>query len=214
MFFEAYDLFAGGSPDYAADAARLERERQEKITRGTTSINKAFGGFNDAFYNQRAKAYYDFAYPQLAEQYRQTQAQTGFGLANRGLQQSQAANRKWSDVYQTYQKGQQSIADVGITQAQALKNQVETARNNLISLLYQSADPSQASQQAVSTAAGFSYPSVWPSISNQFSKITDAAYMAAVLNAYRQPMYTPGGDGGSFSLAGLPPSTISTSTNK
>ena len=86
------------SPDYSEPARALELSRQNAITTGSGSIEKAFAGFDPAFYNQRAQAYQDFAMPQLSEQYNTTRKQLGYGVANRGLFGSSVEQDKYSDL--------------------------------------------------------------------------------------------------------------------
>lgn len=170
------------SKSYADVAARQERRRQQNITQGTASINQAYSGFNPQFYQQRAQDYINYAQPQLAQQYRTNQADMGFGLANHGLLGSSIAAKKGSLLNRTEAQAQRNVVDAGTAQAQALQNQIEGSRSNLLNNLYQSADPAGAGRQAISTAASFSAPSIFQPLADQFGSIAQSYYLASLLN--------------------------------
>lgn len=142
-----------------------------------------FEGFQPDFFNQRAQDYVNYALPQLANQYQSTKASLGYGLANRGLTESGAARSQMSELERETGQAKQQLADTGQNQANALKTQVEGARNDAINKLYQTGDPAQASASAISTAAGFKVPSTFGPITNMFSNLLSQYYNDRVLNA-------------------------------
>lgn len=196
------------TPDYAGQAASQEQQRQNLITKGTKSINKAFSGFDQGFYDQRALAYENYALPQLSQQYNQFKNQIGFNLANRGLFGSSTGSKQFSDLNQQMGIQKQAIADTGRSQAQALQNQVEQQRNTLLNELYQSADPAGAAKAATSTAAGFQVPQAFAPLGNMFSNLANQYYQSALINAYRPTSFVsvPGGSQGGYGPAGALPS--------
>jgi hypothetical protein len=171
--------------DYTKIAINQEKGRQAAITQGTGDINKAYGGFGQDFYNQRAQAYQDYALPQLAQQYQQARNQVGFGLANRGLLHSGAAQTQWQGLNRQMSEGRQNIADIGLGQAQALQRQIEASKDTQLGFLYQSADPSKAGAQAIASAASFSQPSVYAPLANQFSGLLNQYYLSQLINSYK-----------------------------
>jgi len=177
------------TPNYANEAKKAERKRQEAIKTGTSDINSAFSGFDPSFYQQRAQAYQNYALPQLSQQYQQNRDQVGYNLANRGLLQSGAAGKQWSDLARTNAQAQQGIADSGIAQAQALQRQVEDARNQQLGFLNQSADPAAARQGAIATAASFQQPSVFAPIANEFQGLAQQYYLSQLINQNRPTSY-------------------------
>jgi hypothetical protein len=209
--FALYDLAAGGGPDYAQQATDAEAKRQQKITQGTQSINKAFSGYTPQFYQNREKAYMDYAMPQFAQQYNTTKGQIGFGIANKGLEGGSAAKKQWSDLARTTAVGQQSLADSARGQAQQLQTDVAGAKNNLLNMLYQSADPASAGAQATATASSFQAPSTFAPIANQFSGLINQYYLSQILN--NRPVSAPttmsGSSGFGDGLAPLPQPSIS-----
>lgn len=209
MGFELYSLVSGTgkTPDYAGQAAQLEAQRQQRIAQGTASINQIFGSYDDNFYNKRAKAYEDFAMPQLSQQYQQTRDQIGFNLANRGLQKSSAATKQWSDLFRNMQSAKQGVVDTGIGQANQLRQQIDAAKGTLLNQLYQSADPAGAAQQAVSTAASIAQPSTFAPLANQFSGLLNQYVVSSLLR--NQPGYSGVYGGGPSAYGSQTPVTAS-----
>jgi hypothetical protein len=164
---------------------------------------KSFEGFQEPFYEKRAQDYVNFALPQLSQQYQQSRNAMLFGLANRGLGQSSVANQASSNLERQVGQGRQEIADTGIAQANQLRKDVEGARQQAISQLYQSADPAQALQGAVRNAMNFQAPSTFAPISNMFTGLAQQYATNQILNNYRQPYGAPGYDQGNY-LAPIP----------
>lgn len=207
MAWLGFSLLSGGTPDYAKEAQKAEDQRQQRIKQGTANINKQFSGFGKDFYNAREQAYIDYAMPKLGEQYRQTKNQIGFNLANRGSLGGSAARTQWSDLNRTNLEARQGIVDTGISQAQDLQRQVESQRNTLLNQLYQSADPAQAQQAAIATAASMQAPSTFAPLVNQFSGLLNQYYISQLINQQKNatgPVYG-GGSGGYGYGAGFAP---------
>jgi hypothetical protein len=146
---------------------------------------QTFEGFQEPFFEQRAQDYVNFALPQLAQQYQQNRNAILFGLANRGLTGSSIEAQARASLEREAGKGRQTIADTGLEQANQLRRDIESARQQAISQLYQSADPAQALQGAVRTAIGFQAPSVLAPLTNMFANL---AYTARrLLNDPQKP---------------------------
>jgi hypothetical protein len=138
-----------------------------------TEQDKTFKGFQPDFFNKAAQSYVDFATPQLAKQYDDTQRSITYGLSNRGLLSSGARNKAMSDLALTTGQAEQGIADTARGTAQGLLKNITAARQAAIDALYQSADPGRALQQAVSSAAQFSIPSSFAPLANSFSSLAN-----------------------------------------
>jgi len=126
-------------------------------------------GFGPDFYNKRATDFVNYAMPQEEQQAGEASRNLTYKLANQGLTQSSAGQQLGSSLLQEINRQRQGIAAGGVQQAQDLQRQVETQRGNLISQLQVSADPGSATQQAISTSAGFSAPSQFQPLGNLFS---------------------------------------------
>jgi hypothetical protein len=207
MGFAVADLIKGNGNNYARTAQQQEQQRQNAIAGGTADINKAFSGFTPTFYQQRAQAYQDFALPQLSQQYETNRNQVGFNLANRGVLRSGTANKQWSNLARDLGQAKQTIADQGISQAEQLQQGVETQRQNLISQLYQGADPANAGASAIQVAANASQPSTFAPLSNMFANLANQYYLGQVINAYRPTSYVSAPPTYSASPGAIPPIT-------
>ena len=181
-------LFGNPQDDYAAQAQAAEDQRQQRITTGTGEIDRAFSGFTPAFYDERNRAYTNYALPQLSEQYQQARNTLITNLANRGLLNTSMQGRQMSALQRQTEQGRQTIAEAGRAQAQDLQRQVEGSRGQLIGQLYQSADPANARQQAISTASSFQQPSVFAPLANMFSGLVDTYYRNALQQQANQPV--------------------------
>lgn len=137
----------------------------------TMTPGQSYQGFSPNFFNQRANAYTNFALPQLGQQYDQANRALQYGFANQGLNRSTAQQQAQSNLDTTFGTAKQNIVDTGTQQAQGLQQQIEQARENALSQLYQSANPAQAQQTALNTAQQFTAPSVYAPLGNAFSSI-------------------------------------------
>jgi len=195
--------------DQAAQTAKdAEAQRQAAITKGMKSINDAFAGYDDNFYNKRAQSFLDFALPQLGQQYQQTRNTLGFNLANRNLADSSQASKTWSDLYTQMGQNKQSLADQSLQQANALRTQVSGLKQGAINTLYQTADPSQAANATASAISSINQPSAFAQLPNEFNNLLQSYYTSQLLNAYRTPAYMPyGNQSQAFNFAQAPVSS-------
>lgn len=191
IFDPVNPLIFGDDPskDYAKEAARAEAERQERIKSGLADVNTAFAGFAPSFYDERAKAYIDYALPQLATHYQGTRNKLLQNLASRGLLKSSAGQKQLSAFESRAQGAKQAIAETGRAQASELQRAVEDKRNLIIGQLYQSADPANARQAAITTAASFRQPSVFAPIANTFADLINSYYTNQFLDASKRSPY-------------------------
>lgn len=186
------------SPDQLRNKYAQFLARSGQLFTGTTTSP----GFNKDFYDKRATDYINYAMPELQQQAGQQSKQLQYKLANQGLTKSSAGQQLGSSLIQEINKQRQGVVSGGIQQAQDLQRNVEQNRSNLISQLELSADPGAASQQALSTAAGFRAPSQFQPLGSLFSNWANT-YMASQV---------PRSGGMSMPyLYGMPNSTGSTS---
>jgi len=149
--------------------------------------NQTFEGFQQPFYDERAKAYENFALPQLGDQYRNARDAMVYGLSNRGLNQSTIAEKGRYDLEKTTGTAKQQIVDTGIGQVNQLKQDVEASRQNALQQLYQTADPAQAFQSAINTSSQFRNPSVFAPLGNMFAGLANQYMTSQLLKGYQQP---------------------------
>jgi hypothetical protein len=179
----------GGSNDAGKEARQLEEQRQAKINTGLESINKTFEPFNEKFYGQRQQDYVNYAMPQLYQQLAHTNRQGFYGLANRGLQKSGAANAFGSNLAREANVQKQGIVDTGIAQSQQLRREIEGQRSNVMAQLQASADPTTASQQALAAAGQFSLPGAFQPIGNLFQNFAQMYANNQIAKAYQPQQY-------------------------
>jgi hypothetical protein len=157
----------GSSGSNAVGEARREQAlREQRIREGMERINSQYSGFTPSFYQKRADDYYRFALPSLTDQYAKTRGDLTYSLANRGLLTSGVAQRRGSQLERETARQKMGIVDTGLSQAQALRRNVEDSRSSVVGQLQASADPSLASQQALIQASQFTAPSTYAPVGN------------------------------------------------
>jgi len=180
-----------------SDVVRHMHRLGHLFTKGQT---ENFEGFQPSFYTDRARAYENYALPQLADQYRTNRDALNYGLTNRGLAGSTVADKAASDLERITGQNRQQIADTGIGQANQLRSDVEASRQAAIAQLYQSADPAQGFQSAVANASQFRAQPVFTPLADLFSNLARTYYINQTLNNYRN--VGVGGGNSSYGLSG------------
>lgn len=178
-----------------------QMERFSRLAKNAFATNdyflkdtKTFEGFGPKFFQDRAKAYYDYANPLLNEQYDMNRRATMYGLANRGLLDSTQGSEANSRLERTAGQARQGVIEQAFAQANALKKQVEDARNQAINQLYQTADPSMALNSAISAASSVRQPSVFGPLANMFSSLANTYITNQMLDTYKTGGMGYGGD--------------------
>lgn len=176
----------GGAPprDDSAERARREEEaRNARIRDGETSINKAFEGFNDDYFNQYTDAYQNNYAPQLDEQYIKAKQKTTFGLSRTGNLQTSAGANRLGDLFQAYSDRKGEIADQALAAANDLRTRVEQNRSDLYTLNRGAADPAQATSMAAARAGVLQSPQTFSPLGDAFSSFVNNAGMGLALEA-------------------------------
>lgn len=148
---------------------------------------QSFKGFQPEFYKAREDAYTNYALPQLADQYQDTNKAQVYGLSNTGLSDSSIAKDARYQLEKTTNAGRQQIADSAIDQGNQLRQQVAADRKAATDLLYQSSDPSRAVQQAITTSSQIPQFSTFAPIANLFGNLANQYYMNQLIKQYQQP---------------------------
>lgn len=174
----------GGGGDAAASARASEEERQRQIDSAVGNINTAFAGFDPAFYNNRAKAYQDFALPQLGEQYQDTARNLSYRLANQHMLDSSGARFLTNTLDRETAKQRQGIVDESLRQGQQLRKDIAQEKTGLINQAQVAADPALAQQAALASASSFTQPSAFAPVSNFLQGWANTYLANQVANAY------------------------------
>ena len=190
-------MYHSSSGDGSDFARQQEQELQQRINEGKADINQKFAGFDDAFYQQRATDYENYAMPQMAEQLHTTRNSLAAQLARRGLMKSGASIESNADLDKFAEGKTREIADTARGEANQLRGDVENSRSNLINQLIASGDPSVASTGALSAAMGIrTDPSFKPlgNLFNDWTEIWGANQVARSYNPQVQPLFSFGGN--------------------
>lgn len=150
------------------------------------------GGFNDDFYNQRRQAYLDFANPQLEQQYQDAVKKLTFALADNGLLDSSVRADRQGKLQEDYDTQRQGIADKALDYENQARNQVEQARQNLISTLNVTGDATGAAQAATTQAANLTQAPAFDPLSSLFEDATAGLATQAQLEARNASQYNTG----------------------
>jgi len=173
-------VVGGGASDrYANEQRAAEQQRQSRIRQGVGAIDKQFAGFDDNFFNNRSKAYLDFAAPQIDQQYRNSNRGLVYALARQGIGQSSEGNRRFGDLLEEQQLAQQGMVDKSLQVATDARKSIEDTRSGLVADLYATADPAAAAKNATARAAYLSTPQGFSPIGQLFASALDG------LNTYQ-----------------------------
>lgn len=186
----------GGSNNAGYEQRQLEAERQARIEQGRKAIDESFAGFDDNFYDSRAKDYEAYAVPQVTKQYDNTKKNLTYSLARSGLLGSSTEASKSSELDMENAQQLRNVADAGKSQANELRQAVEGQRSNLYSQLEASADPGAAGSLALRTAQAYQQPTSYAPIGNFFKNFTEtylANNEAKMYSPNAAPMFSWGG---------------------
>lgn len=162
-----------------------EMARQSAQKNAINQINSTFDtNFNDKFYQDRAKAYEAYAAPELSSQYRQSRDNLAYDLARKGLTLSSAGVRAGSSLDRELAKKRAEMVDIGQSQANDLRTQVESTRANLVNQAIGGADPSTAAAGALAASTQYKAPTSFGSIGNLFDDWSKIYAARQTSNAY------------------------------
>jgi hypothetical protein len=178
-------MCSGGGDGGAAARARAEEEaRQERVRKGTASIDRAFSGFDNSFYQNRQKAYLDYATPQLADQYRQAQDALAFNLARKGLTGSSEMGKGVADLTRQHKIARSSLESNALNMANEARKNVESNRSDLLGQLTMNANADLAASQSLARADVLSSTPGFSPIGKLFENTTGLLGNAATAQAY------------------------------
>ena len=199
-----------GTPNSNA-VTQYQQQQQAALAAGSKGIQTAFSGFTPAFYDQREKAYEDFALPQLGQQYRQTNNQLNLGLADKGILGGSAAGQLNQALQTANAQQEQGVVNTAQTQAQNLQQQVAGQESELYGELQESQNPTQVTQNAVGLAAQTAAPSVFQPLGQAFQNFATTYLANNTANQYNpitaSYLYNP------YTLAGMTPGSGGTASN-
>lgn len=166
----------------AAAARADEKARQDRIRTGTKKISTIFDGqFNDPYFDKQKQSYLDYASPQLEDQYAKAQKELTYALARGGNLNSSVRGEKSAELQKQYDLNKQKIADDALSSSTQARNNVESARADLISQLNATGDAEGAANSAINRASALSQPAAFSPITSLFADFTSALGTQAAL---------------------------------
>jgi hypothetical protein len=209
-------IFGGsGTADRNAQIDRAnETARQNTIRAGTANIDNIFNSqFTDDFYNKQKTGYVNYATPQLDDQLAKAREQLTYSLARGGALNSSVRSQKEAQLQQEADLQRQGIADQGLSFGTQARNNVETARSNLISTLNATGDAEGAANSAMARATALSQPAAYSPVGQLFSTFLSglgtqaAAEKATAMSGglYKSPYNTGLFSGGAQSAVKVTP---------
>lgn len=162
------------SSDNSSAGIREEQQRQETaIKDAQKGIDLQFSKFTPDFYKSRENAYLNFALPQVAEQYQEAQKNLTYGLASKGLLKSGAAGTMAASLQKELGKQKQQVADTALNQANALRSDVESEQNRLLSQAVSALSPGATVVAARKSASQFEEPNTLAPVGSLFRNWTN-----------------------------------------
>ena len=175
-------MYGGG--DTSGDLRAEQQAREQQILASQQGIDRVFQGFNPSFYQDREKAYLDYALPQLSQQFQNTQQNLVFDLANRGLLKSGAAANLAGSLNQELAKKQRQVGDQAVNESNALRQNIEQQRAQLYAQAQGGLAPSLSYSQALQAAGSFKTPSPFEPIGGLFDNWANIYTGARTAQAY------------------------------
>ncbi len=160
-------MCGGGSSKKAAQQAEAaeQRARQEaadreaRIQQGQANIDRAFGQYNDGYYDQYAKSIEGYQRPQIDEQYGEATGKVTAALAGRGMLESTHGAQETGKLGRIYLDNVARINSEAQDASKDLRARVENQKGDLYALNRASADPSGINAQAIGQATALAAPS-------------------------------------------------------
>lgn len=139
-----------------------------KLYSGTQSGS----GFNDDFFANIRNSYTDYALPQLNEQRDTAAKDLTFSLARSGLLNSSARAQKTGELQKLFDTNEQQVRDQALAYENEARNNVESARSDLITTLNATGDNQQAVNSALSRATILTQPQAYSPLGQLFTDFT------------------------------------------
>tara|TARA_B100000212_G_scaffold18769_1_gene12604 strand:- start:10450 stop:11067 length:618 start_codon:yes stop_codon:yes gene_type:complete len=186
-------LGGGGGDDFLREEYERqkaeEEARQARITEGKAAIDKAFAGYDDDFYAQRAADYMAYAQPQIEDQYKRAMKDLTIALARSGQLVGSEAIERGNELKKKLADAETQAAMKGQSMADTTRTNLANLKSNLLTQNASLADPSLiASTAANSIMANTAVPEYNP-IANIFANATEGLATQAQLEARNKNRY-------------------------
>lgn len=199
-----YDFDAGGNQikqDPSGGMELREVMRQHDVGLGRIGIDKAFGKFDDGYYDGYKSDYTGFYNPQLDRQYDQALDKMKAVLAGRGTLESSVGANQFGELARENAEARTNIANEAQDAANKLRGTVENSKSSLYSLNEASANPQAVNAQAIGQATALVAPPQYSPLGNVFASLFNGIgnYYDARRNRPSQSYVSPYPSGGGSS---------------
>ncbi len=182
----------GGSNAMEQEYQRQQAEeeaRQGRIKQGKENIDAAFAGYDDAFYDQTAADYRNFAAPQITEQYENALMGLRQALARSGQLQGTERIRRENKLKRDLAAAEVAAARRGEAIAGDMRSNLANVKANLLSQNASLADPTLIAQTAANQIMANTQVPEYSPISNLFANATEGLATQAQLEARNKNRY-------------------------
>jgi hypothetical protein len=155
----------------AQDQRDAEAKREANITAGKASIDNSFGQFDDNYYKKYQDAQLGAAEPQIADQYNVASDKLNAALEDRGVRNSSIAGGYYNTLDKTRGTAEADAASSAADATNALKNNVQSQKNNLYTLNSTGADPSTIATQAIGSATALAPNQTYTQLGDLFANV-------------------------------------------
>lgn len=150
-------------------ANQQEQQRQADITAGQSSINKAFSGFDNNYFNKFKTDYTNYYDPQIDDKYRTANGSLVASLADRGLDESTVGADAAGKLRKTYTDARTQVANDAADAANTLRSNIEQNKTNLYNINATSADPKGIDARARAEATSLVAPQSFTPLGDVFA---------------------------------------------
>lgn len=156
-----------------SNAARIEEGyRQNNVQDGIRNIDWQFRQFDEPFFQNRSKAFLDYASPQLEDQMADARKELTFFLDRNGTLNSTIRTGKEAELAKLYATNKRAVSDKSLDYANSARNAVADARSGLVSQVNMTGDESAASTNAISRASALTAPDTYEPLGQMFNTFT------------------------------------------
>lgn len=173
----------------AREARRQEEARQKRIKQGARTIDGAFRGYDDAFFQDRNNSYVDFATPQREENTRRAAKDLAAALARQGIFESSVANEKSLDLQKADAAMGREIATNALKFENMARGNIEDAKMQLLEQNSALADPGVAARMAAVSAQNAAALPTFDNITNAAANIAQGLATQADLERRGQARF-------------------------
>jgi hypothetical protein len=166
-----------------------EAARQARIKSGMENINNAFAGYDDAFYNERATDYMNYATPEIEDQYVDAMKDLTRALARSGNLNSSLAAQRRADLLEKRNKAEVDAARRGQGYANDTRAALANVKSNLIQQNNALADPTLIAAMAANQSQAASALPDYSPIGQLFAGATQGLATQQQLEARNKNRY-------------------------